>query len=308
MNIPILFIVFNRPDTTQKVFEQIAKAKPNKLYIVADGPRDTHIKDIEDCNEVKKIINNVDWDCTVLKLFHTNNIGCGMSPISGINWFFENEEMGIILEDDCLPDLSFFYFCEELLLKYKNDERIMMISGNNFQNGIKRGNSSYYFSKQTTTWGWATWKRAWKLFDMNLSSFNDFKENNIIANIFFNKSMEKYWLNIFQLVYDKKILFVWDYQWLYSVITNNGLCINPNVNLITNIGFDENATHTKDKYSRMSNLPSFSINGISHPKFILASKEADEYFFEKYCLPLKIALMVRLKTIIKKILVRLKRL
>ncbi|MHB8276110.1 MAG: nucleotide-diphospho-sugar transferase [Candidatus Humimicrobiaceae bacterium] len=306
MNIPILFIVFNRPHTTLKVFEQIAKAKPNKLYITADGPRENNKKDMEDCIEVRKIVSRIDWDCKVSKLFHDKNLGCGLSPITGINWFFKKEDMGIILEDDCLPDMSFFNFCEELLTKYKNDERIMMISGNNFQNGIKRGNSSYYFSKYTTTWGWATWKRAWKLFDMDLSSFSDFKENKLISNIFFNKSMEKYWFNIFQLVYDKKILFVWDYQWFFSVIINNGLCINPNVNMVSNIGFDENATHTKDKYSRMANLPSFSINDISHPKFILASKEADEFFFKKYCSVKKVSFIIRLKTILKKFLERLK--
>ena len=156
----VLFIIFNRPETTQRVFDAIRLAKPTRLYIAADGPRENKTGEKELCEQARKIAQNVDWDCEVKTLFQKENLGCGKAVSHAISWFFENEDMGIILEDDCLPHQSFFKYCEELLEKYKNNDRIGIISGNNFQKKRKIGSFSYYFSDIVNIWGWATWARS----------------------------------------------------------------------------------------------------------------------------------------------------
>ena len=222
-HVPILMILFNRSDTTARVFEAVRKARPEKLFIAADGPRTDRPEDAMKCREVRAFAQKVDWPCEVKTLFQEKNLGCGLGPVTAINWFFKNVPEGIILEDDCLPDPSFFPFCEELLSKYRNDERVMHISGNNFQNGKKRGRGSYYFSEYTHNWGWATWARAWK--------YNDF-----------------------EMIAPEKRSHIWDKQWLMSVRKNKGLAILPNVNLVSNIGTGENATHTSEA-GKFMNLP-----------------------------------------------------
>ena len=269
---PVLFIIFNRPDTTQLVFNEIKKAKPSKLYIAADGPRPNREDEAEKCQQSRNIIKQIDWDCEIHTLFRNQNLGCKVAVSSAIDWFFENVEEGIILEDDCLPDQSFFYFCQELLEKYRDDKRIMMISGDNFQDGIKRGDGSYYFSRIAHIWGWATWKRAWNLYDVQMKSFKSFLENGEINNIFDNKYVKAYWLKYFQNTYEGKI-DTWDYQWGYTLLSQNGLSIMPNVNLISNIGF------RKDENNKYANMKTFCIDKIVHPNFILVNKEADDYTF-----------------------------
>ncbi|MCS7029805.1 MAG: nucleotide-diphospho-sugar transferase, partial [Bacteroidia bacterium] len=191
----VLFLVFKRLDTTKKVFEVIRKAKPPRLYIAADGPRDWVEGEAEKVKMVREyLMNNIDWDCEVKTLFRDKNLGCGRAVSEAITWFFEHEEMGIILEDDTVPSLSFFWFCEELLKKYKDDKRIGMISGNNFQDGIKRGDGDYYFSIYNHIWGWATWRDRWEGYDFELDSFKDDK---FIEELFVNKKAIKYWKNIF---------------------------------------------------------------------------------------------------------------
>ena len=271
---PVLFLIFNRPDTTQKVFNAIKQAKPKQLFVAADGPREDKEGEKEKCEQTRKLIEQVDWDCKVKTLFRDKNLGCKIAPSSSIDWFFENVKEGIILEDDCLPSQGFFWFCQELLKKYRNDTRIMIISGNNFQFGRIRGKGSYYFSKYGSTWGWATWRRAWKHYDVNMKNFEEFKKEAQINNIFPIKQQQKYWTKIFQSVYDGKI-DTWDYQWAYSRFINNGLSVTPNVNLISNIGFGSNSTHTKDKSSIFSEMEAREITDIIHPNFVLADQEAD---------------------------------
>jgi len=277
---PILFLIFDRPDTTQRVFNEIRKAKPAKLFVAADGPRDNKKGEKEKCKQTRKIIEQVDWNCEVYKLFRDTNLGCKMAVSSAIDWFFENVEEGIILEDDCLPSQSFFWFCQELLEYYKNDARVMHISGNNFQFGIRRGKASYYFSRYTHVWGWATWRRAWKSYDVNMKSLEEFKEGNQIKNILRTKQEQKNWMNIFQAVYDGKI-DTWDYQWSYACLINNGLSIIPNENLVANIGFGMEATHVKDENTVLSNMEVKNIKNIRHPNFILLNEEADRLAYKK---------------------------
>jgi len=274
LHTPILFLIFNRPDTTQRIFNAIKQVKPKQLFVAADGPRPDKEGEIEKCEQVKKIIEQVDWDCEVKTLFREKNLGCKIAVSSAINWFFENIEEGIILEDDCLPSQSFFWFCQELLEYYGNDTRIMTISGNNFQFGKVIGEGSYYFSKHVHLWGWATWKRAWRYYDVDIKSFEKFKKEGQINNIFRIKQQQKYWMKIFQITYSSKIN-TWDYQWAYTCFINNGLCVTPNVNLVSNIGFGIDSTHTKDKNSIFSKTEIKDIKNIIHPHFILVNQEAD---------------------------------
>jgi hypothetical protein len=274
LNTPVLFLIFNRPDTTQKVFDAIKKAKPKQLFVAADGPRENKEGEKEKCEQARKVIEQVDWDCKVKTLFRDKNLGCKVAVSSAIDWFFENVKEGIILEYDCLPDQSFFWFCRELLEHYRDDTRIMTISGDNFQFDRKRGEGTYYFSKYVHIWGWATWRRAWKHYDVNMKNFGEFKKEAQINNVFNIKQQQKYWMKIFQLVHEGKI-DTWDYQWAYTCFINNGLCVTPNVNLVSNIGFSSNNTHTKDKSSTFSEMKAREITDIIYPNFVLADQEAD---------------------------------
>lgn len=279
---PVLFLVFNRLETTIQVFEEIKKVKPPRLYIASDGPRSNKIGELEKVNAIRIfLLENIDWECKIKTLFRDENLGCKYAVSDAINWFFDNEEMGIILEDDCLPHNSFFWFCEELLIKYKYDLRIWHISGNNFQNGIKRGNASYYFSKINHIWGWASWANRWSNYDVEIESFERFKKTKKIKSIFNKKIDQRYWESTFQNVF-KGGIDTWDYQWTYTFLVNNGLSILPNQNLISNIGFGIEATHTHDSNSSLSNLPTYSISlPLKHPEFIIADFEADLYTLKK---------------------------
>lgn len=271
---PVLFLIFNRPDKTQKVFNAIRQAKPKQLFIAADGPRPDREGEIEKYQKARQIATSVDWDCEVKTLFRDKNLGCKIAVSSAIDWFFKNVEEGIILEDDCLPSQSFFWFCQELLKYYRNDTRIMQISGNNFQFGRIRGEGSYYFSKYAHVWGWATWRRAWKHYDVHMKNFEEFKRDNKIINIFKRKQQQKYWIRVFQLVYDGKIN-TWDYIWVFICFINGGLCIMPNKNMVSNIGFSREALHTKDENSILSKVKTEEITEIIHPEFVLVDQEAD---------------------------------
>ena len=277
---PILFIIFNRLDTTRRVFDEIKKMRPKKLFISADGPRKNKLGEFEQCENVRKICNEIDWDCEVKTSFQSKNMGCDAHVVHAINWFFSIVNEGIILEDDCLPSKDFFFFCNELLDYYRDDNRIMHISGNNFQFGIVRGGGDYYFSSYSHTWGWATWARAWKFFDENMTSFPDFKKNSSIKKNFFNKNSQKFWLNFFNKLYIKKYSF-WDSKWMYAVCKEKGFSILPNKNLVSNIGFGKEATHT-NKETMIANMETEELSfNIRHPNVLSIDVEADEYAFKK---------------------------
>ena len=220
-NTPILFLIFNRPDTTKQVFESIRKARPNKLYLAADGPRASKLGEVDLCMQTRNIVSQIDWDCEIKTLFRDENLGCKIAVSSAIDWFFENEEQGIILEDDCLPHESFYGFCETLLNYYKNDGRVFHISGNNFQDGIIRGDGSFYFSKYNHIWGWATWKRAWKMYDVNLKFENEKEIEVFIKRNFEAKKEQLFWTKLYKN-FIKSAIDTWDYQWTYAIWKNNG--------------------------------------------------------------------------------------
>ena len=275
----ILLVIFNRPNTTSQVFETIKRIKPKRLYVAGDGPRDNVKNDFEKVNEAREIATNVDWKCEVKTLFSKNNLGCKAGVSKGISWFFEHEECGIILEDDCIPHKDFFLFCENLLKYYSNDNRVFSITGNNFQNEIIRGESSYYFSRILHCWGWATWRRSWKFYDGKINFWPNFKETDEWKQIFFDDLERKYWTKIFDLVYQNKI-DSWAYPWAAAQFYKKGLTATPNVNLVSNIGFGLDATHTKSKNRHHSYLKTKSIGKINHPETIEINCDADFYDFE----------------------------
>lgn len=271
LNTAVLFIVFNRMDTTKQVFEAIQKAKPPKLYIASDGARKSITGEHKKVESIRDFVTtNINWDCEVKTLFLYNNLGCKYAVSDAISWFFENEEMGIILEDDCLPSQSFFWFCEELLVRYKDNMDIGMISGDNFQKGIKKGNADYFFSVYSHIWGWASWANRWKNYDVELTSMHDAK---FIKKIFKNYETKKYWIKVFKKMKDNEI-DTWDYQWTFCLWNKSQLSIMPNVNLIENIGFGADATHTTGE-SELANLKTSDIYLNSHPATVSIDHEAD---------------------------------
>jgi hypothetical protein len=277
---PVAFIIFNRPETTSRVFQEIRKARPPLLLLVADGPRLGHSSDAEQCAQTRAIVDQVDWECEIHKNYSDINLGCKKRVASGLDWVFSEVEEVIILEDDCLPHPTFFQFCEELLQKYRNDERIGHIGGVNFQFGRKRGPYSYYFSRYTHVWGWASWRRAWEGYDRDLTLWPKAKEEKRLRQFFDDLSLVGYWTNIFEKVCQNKI-DTWDYQWSFHCWAQGRLAIIPNVNLISNIGYGSDATHTMGQ-SRFNNMKTAAMQfPLSHPPFILRDSAADEYT-EKY--------------------------
>jgi hypothetical protein len=236
LDTPVLFIVFNRPDTTKKVFESIRSIKPRQLFIAADGPRNNNENDEIKCRQVKDIVAGIDWECSVKTLFREENLGCGRAVSGAIDWFFSQVEEGIILEDDTLPDPSFFHFCSFLLKKYRETEEVMHIGGCNFDFFNETKNTQpYFFSNIIHIWGWATWKRSWIKYDFSMTGFSDEKKDLQCSPVF---------LDLFQKVFAHEI-DTWDYQWMYAVLRAQGKAIIPSVNVVQNIGFGQNATHTK---------------------------------------------------------------
>ncbi len=278
---PILFLIFNRPALTIRVFDEIRKSKPSRLYIAADGPRDQIQNEDKVCQLAREVSNNVDWDCNVKLLFRKDNLGCKYAVSSAIDWFFQNEEQGIILEDDCLPNQDFFRFCDQMLDFYKTDTRIYHIGGSNLQMGNKRGDDSYYFSNLTHVWGWASWRRAWKDYDVELKIYKNLNTEKAFNIIFDDAHLSKSWNSIFNKLLENKI-DTWDFQWAITNMFNNGLSIIPNSNLITNIGFGENATHTHNVDDDFSNLLAINMDAnILHPILFLPHKEADKFTLKK---------------------------
>ena len=276
---PIVFLVFNRPNTTKKVFDIICQVKPSKLLVVADGARKDKPGELEKCTAVRNIINDINWECEVLSNYSDKNLGCRQRISSGLDWAFSIVDRAIILEDDCLPNLSFFRFCEELLEKYQDDTRIMAISGNNFQFGRKRSEDSYYFSIYNHCWGWATWRRAWQYYDVEMKLWSKIKQEGWLKDILVNPCAVRYWQNKFQKTYENKIN-TWDFQWTFACWIQSGLTILPNVNLVSNIGFDSEGTHHKNSKNKFANMPTQKIEfSLKHPPFVIRDREADNFTY-----------------------------
>jgi len=273
---PVLFVIFNRPDTTALVMEAIRAVRPERLYVAADGPRERN-GDAARCEEARRIATEVDWPCELNTLFRNRNLGCGRAVSGALDWFFEHEEEGIILEDDCLPSHSFFRYCAELLERYRHDKRIMCISGNNFQTKNVTP-YSYYFSRYSHCWGWATWRRAWALYDFDIARRIDFRQlGHLEAWSDGDPSFGRYWVDISEQMVRGEI-DTWDYQWLFSCWTQHGLTCLPVRNLVTNIGVGPDATHTTDVNGRAACLPLKELDfPLGHPPLVVRHVEADRF-------------------------------
>lgn len=271
---PILFLVFNRPTATKKVFERIREIKPAKLFIAADGHRVNKEGEKEKCEKVREIVlQGVDWPCEVKTLFRNHNLGCGLAVSEGINWFFEHVEEGIIIEDDILPSHSFFEFAAALLKLYRNDESVWHIGGNSYNPYKMR--SPYYFSAYPHIWGWATWRRAWKNYRYQLDDIDHEKFFANINELFLTHSEKKFWIDFYDDYFRIVEKNTWDYQWTCRIWYNKGLAILPRENLITNIGFEEDATHTSDKDSWLARLTANEIEIPKQKEPIKQNKKAD---------------------------------
>ena len=279
---PVLLLVFNRPDTTAAVFEAIRAARPSTLYVAADGPREDRVGEAERCIAVRRIATSVDWPCDVRTLFRPQNLGCRGAVSSAIAWFFEHEPAGIILEDDCLPSRDFFRFCAELLHRFRDDPRIMSICGSCYANPGATYPASYYFSYYADVWGWATWRRAWKHYDRDLSTWPGFKCRGGLETISRGRKWHaSYWTEIFDATHEGRI-DTWDYQWIYSVIEQNGLACYPIRNLVSNLGYGPDAAHTvvadgQGRPDPVANLPHQRLAfPVVHPAHIGPSPSIDK--------------------------------
>lgn len=295
LDTPVAFLIFNRPDTTQRVFDEIRRARPLKLLVVADGPRIDRLGEAEKCEAVRTIIENVDWPCEVLKNYSDTNLGCKRRVSSGLDWVFEQVEEAIILEDDCLPDPTFFRFCQEMLERYRHDQRIGMISGDNFQFGNRRNDDSYYFSKYVHIWGWATWRDRWLgSYDVAMAKWPQIRDEAWLADMVGTTREATYWQKIFERVHRGEI-DTWDYQWVFANWVEGRLSVIPSVNLISNIGFNRSdATHTGGE-SDLANLPVCPLSfPLKHPLGVVRNLRDDKYS-EKKCFQVPIMKRIRNK-------------
>lgn len=274
-NTPILFIIFNREDIAWRSFQTIRDARPTKLYIASDGPRnEAESKVVESTRH--RILNAVDWQCEVKTLFQDENLGCGKGVYTAISWLFQNEEYGIILEDDCIASPTFFPFAEEMLVEYQTDERIGMIAGyNRFE--LRDYPYSYLFSRFKSCWGWATWRRAWENMDFNMDWRDTPYSESVIANSGYHHRDADKW-NFELKCIDNKIVSAWDWQWFFSLARQNQLCIYPALNQVSNVGNDANATHTS--FSHIECPYKDLTFPILHPDAICPFEPFDKAFYQ----------------------------
>ncbi len=273
----VAFLIFNRPDKTERVFRAIAGARPPKLLIIGDGPRPDRPDDLEKARLTRQIVEAVSWDCEVLTNYSSTNLGMNRRTVSGLNWVFELVDEAIVLEDDCLPDPSFFRFCDELLQRYRENERVMMISGDNYMRDRKVTSHSYFFSHYTGTWGWATWRRAWQHLDINMDLWPSRRNGPLLANMLGSKTYAAFWRHAFDRIAAGN-LSSWDLNWLWTCWTQNGLSVMPSTNLISNIGFGSEATNLVEFNPLTANLPTTEMSfPLQHPSSLESNRDADEF-------------------------------
>ena len=269
----LAIFIFNRPHCTEQLVHALAVVSPANLFVIADGPRNA--SDIELCKQTRAIIDQIDWPCNILKLYATSNMGCRESIPNGLNWVFEHVDTCIILEDDCIPQPSFFPFCQELLSRYKHDERVMTIGGHRSDGPNELGTESYYFSKYPSIWGWATWKEKWAKYDLSMSQWPELKNSNWLNKILKAPKAVAYWNRMFNHM--KNGLDTWDYALAYSCWLHNGLSIRSRVNMISNVGFGKDATHTHQTEMADNYANPIDIKfPLKHPTSISIDKEMDD--------------------------------
>jgi hypothetical protein len=263
-DVPLLMIAFNRPEKTQQIFEAVRAAAPRRLYVAADGPRADVLSDSDRCERTRMVLENVDWPCEVQRLYQTGNLGCKRGVGTAIDWFFAHEESGIILEDDCIPSPDFFPFCAELLERYRDTPEVMMIGGHNLLDVWSASPASYLFSRTAPIWGWATWRRAWAQYDPAMTRW---AEPEARARVRSRMPPTEYRITSqrFESVYEGH-LDTWDFGWAFAILVDGGVSAVPAENLISNIGFDSEATHTRRPSLREGAVPTHRLEfPVRHP-------------------------------------------
>ncbi len=277
---PVLLIFFNREREVLQVIEAIKKCTPKKVYIASDGGR-TDKEHEKICKLRKTVQKHIDWECQLNCLFSDINLGCQRGPVTAIDWVFEQEDRCIILEDDCVPGFTFFEYCDQLLKRYAQNENIWMISGENYLQDVSMFEGmDYTFSLRTDTWGWATWRRAWKKCDFTLKRWPDYKKEKVLSHTYYMQVYDEleYMTQQLDNIYKKKDKSIWDYQWRFHMAVNNGLCIIPRRNLINNIGWGKYATHTKNR-DKIWDVPVKDLSfPLKHPSCITANVDFDKAY------------------------------
>ena len=277
---PVLLLVCDRPDLTRAVLDRIRQARPRQLYVAADGPRPDVPDAVRLSEEARAAALQADWDCEVRTLLRERNVGCRRAVGSAITWFFENVGEGIVLEDDCLPHPTFFRFCAELLDRYRDDERVMAIGGNDFRGARAARTASYTFSAYNQIWGWATWRRAWTHYDPALALWPRLRERDWLERFLGDRAAARFW----RAVFDRDVrgeIDTWDFAWTFACWVQHGLSVHPAVNLVSNVGFDERATHTRNSRSPLAAVAAAPIEfPLVHPEGVLRDYDADRFTAE----------------------------
>lgn len=278
---PIAIFTFNRPRLTKRLLEILAKVKPRRVLVVSDGPRPHVVSDPEDCAAVRRLFESLDWECEIERNFSERNMGSFPRNSSGLNWVFDQVEEAIILEDDCMPDLSFFPYCEDLLGRYRDHPRIGLISGNNFlKPSTDGGLPSYFFSRYATTWGWASWRRTWQQVDLEMPYWPKFRDSGKLRQSLWSSSEDRYWRSIYDAIQERRMKNAWDYQLILTCMRGNHLTIVPSVNLVSNIGFGQDATNCTNSNYLASSV---RVHGMEfplvHPETVRASPQLDYQIF-----------------------------
>lgn len=286
MDTPVAFFIFNRPDTTARVFSQIARAAPSQLFLIADGPRQDRPTDADQCAATRRVVERINWPCRVRTNFAPGNMGCTRRMATGISWVFEQVDEAIILEDDCLPDPTFFRFCGDLLARYRHEPRVMQIGGFTIPLDRRTKAFSYYFSRFATNWGWATWRRAWQHYDLGVKEWPALRDTSWLLDIVEHPSIVASWVRMLDLAHRHE-LGTWDYQWVFACWRQRGLSIQPTVSMITNLGFGDRATHTRstchDPRADVTAAP--MPFPLRHPERFAESPTADRMYKRYVMLP-----------------------
>lgn len=289
---PVLVLIWNRPDVTRRVMDAVRGARPPRLYVAADGPRADVATDADATAAARRVATDVDWPCRVETLFRERNLGLRAAVSGALNWFFEHEPGGIVLEDDCVPSASFFRYCSELLERYRDDERVMAVSGVNFQFGAGPIPHSYYFSRYNHCWGWAGWRRAWRRYDDAMTAWPEVRGTDRLERVLGSRRAARYWTEAFDTAYEGRV-DSWAYRWTLAVWLAGGLTALPRVNLVSNVGFGDGATHTTDA-GPLAALPTHELEfPLDHPPTVEADDEADRRTFEVCYRPPTLAGRVR---------------
>jgi hypothetical protein len=271
LNTPVALLFYRRPELLQRVFEQVAQAQPRQLLLIADGPRDPSEDAV--CAQTRAVVEHIDWPCEVQRLYADRNMGLRTRVSSGLDWVFSRVDRAIIIEDDCLPHQSFFPFASELLERYQDDERVFGVAGANHQFGRRRSAHSYYFSAYPGIWGWATWRRAWQHYDVNMTGWRAHVDKVLAATCATDRE-RRYWRWVFESV-EQGVFDTWDYQFTLAMWQQHGLFAIPEVNLVSNVGFGTQGTHTRNKRSRLANVPALRLGDVDHPPNVFRNQLAD---------------------------------